>query len=365
VTQEGPGRIRFGPEVFRFQERGGVGRYVIELHRALLARGEDSGIVAGLHRSAMLDGVPAVQGRSIAGLRPDAARQALSLVVDRALARRERARLGRDDVWHPSYYDVIPRGSSLLAVTVYDMVHERYPDEMSPRDRTLAHKAAACRAADVVLCISATTAADLQDHLALPPDRIAVTHLGVTTARSDGSPPPFRDRPFVLYVGDRRPRYKQWTLVLDALRDLPSDLALLCVGAPPAPSDHRAIEQRGLGGRVRFESADDARLATRYDQALALVYPSRYEGFGLPPLEALAHGCPVVAAATGAIPEVVGDVALLVEPTLAGVGAGMSAALEDAPEIARQRAEGPAHAARFTWASTAAATLAAYERALS
>jgi glycosyltransferase involved in cell wall biosynthesis len=358
------GRVRFGPEAFRFQERGGVSRYMVELHRALLGLGVDSGIEAGLHCSAVLDDVPAVRGRSIAGLRPVPLRQALTRTVDRRLARRARGRLGPSDIWHPSYFDRVPPGRSALAVTVYDMVHERYPHEVQSTDRTIEAKALACRLADVVLCISHATADDVAERLGLARDRLVVTPLGVTVPVPEPVTPLPTDRPTLLFIGDRQRPYKGWTVLLDALASGPADVELLCVGPPESPADAMAVAGRGLAGRVRYESPSDGQLASRYREVRALVYPSRYEGFGLPPLEALAQGCPVVAGRSAAIEEVVGDLALLVEPTVDGVGAGIARVLAGDAAVTRQRVEGPRFAARFTWEATARATLVGYERAV-
>ena len=90
---------------------------------------------------------------------------------------------------------------------------------------------------------------------------------------------------------------------------------MACFGSPATADDLAAVEARGLTDRVRFIGGDDHDLARTYRAASVLVYPSLFEGFGLPPLEAMAHGCPVVAARAGAIPEVAGDAALLFEPT--------------------------------------------------
>ena len=270
----------------------------------------------------------------------------------------------RNDVWHPSYFPVVPSGRSLLAITVYDMVHERYPADVGPRDSTLARKGPACRAADIVFCISADTANDVVERLKISADRVVVIHLGVRPVIPKAMPAPFGERPFVVYVGDRQPKYKNWPLLLDALRLGPAELGLVCIGAPPVRHELDALDARGLRDRVRFEGGTDEELAGRYAAAAGLVYPSRYEGFGLPPLEALAQGCPVVATRVGAIPEVVGDIAVLVDPTLDGIGGGLAALLAAGPAVVRQRTDGPAHAARFPWQATADATLAGYRRAL-
>ncbi len=111
---------------------------------------------------------------------------------------------------------------------------------------------------------------------------------------------------------------------------------------------------------VSFRSATDAELARLYRVAAALVYPSLYEGFGLPPLEAMVCGCPVVAADAASIPEVVGDAALLVDPTDVGaIGVAIAAVLEPSTS-ARLVALGEKRVAAFTWSATVDATLDAY-----
>ncbi|WP_421120338.1 glycosyltransferase family 4 protein [Aquihabitans daechungensis] len=361
-------RVRFGPEIFRIQPRGGASRYVVELHRALLQAHVDSVIVAGWHTSEVLDDVPQVQGRAatVSGL-PGA--NVLTRFVAESVASRAVRRLGPGDIWHPSYYPRrLPTGRDgerpRLVITVLDMIHEQFAASMARRDDSAVRKAAACAAADLVLCISHDTARDLQERLGIDPEKVAVTHLGVTPVEPVSRPRPFGDRPYIVYLGDRRSPYKNWTALLDALRSTTREVDLLCIGAPAGSSDLEDVRFRGLDGRVQFEGGSDAEVAGRLASAAGLVYPSLSEGFGLPPLEALAQGCPVVASDAGAIPEVVGGIAVLVEPSVEGIGAGIERLLAGGPDVERQRTGGPAHAARFTWEATAAATIDGYRRIL-
>ena len=144
---------------------------------------------------------------------------------------------------------------------------------------------------------------------------------------------------------------------------LGSDGRLACFGSPPTPGDRAAVEARALTDRVRFIGGDDHDLARIYRAASVLVYPSLFEGFGLPPLEAMAHGCPVVAARAGAIPEVAGDAALLFEPTdLDALADALTLVLADGDRVASLRAAGRAWAATYTWDRTVAATLDGYRK---
>jgi glycosyltransferase involved in cell wall biosynthesis len=142
---------------------------------------------------------------------------------------------------------------------------------------------------------------------------------------------------------------------------------VLLVRVGPARSrTRRHIERLGIGPHVRHRTGvPDGELVRYYQAADALVFPSLYEGFGLPVLEALSCGCPVVAADRTSVPEITGDAALLVDPgDPDAIAAAVGRVLDDAALAASLRAAGPARAAAFTWARVARETLAMYRRIL-
>jgi glycosyltransferase involved in cell wall biosynthesis len=358
-------RVRFSPDIFRTQRYGGVSRYITELHQGLVGHGVDSRIVAGLHVNSYLHGLTAASGLDVEWVRPIKARQALTKVTDRAVERIWCARLDRNTIWHKTMFDHhVPRGPR-LAVTVYDMIHERFPEQFEPRDVIPSSKRPWCEAADVVFAISSTTRDDLLERFDLPAEKVLVTPLGVTTVEPRPGPLPFADQPWALYVGERAKPYKNWRIVLDVLEALDPDLGLACVGPPANDSEQRELAARELTGRVRFVGGDDRDLARLYRAASVFVYPSLFEGFGLPPLEAMAHGCPVVAAHAGPLPEVLGDAARFFEPTdVDDLAAALTQVINDDDCVAELRSRGYARSASFTWQRTVDATLAGY-RALS
>ena len=356
-----PLRVRFSPDIFRVQAHGGVSRYITELHRGLLAAGADSQILAGLHANAHLRDLPATVGLDVSRLRPLPARQALTKLADRALERAWARRQDGGTIYHKTAVDRRVPAGPRLAVTVYDMIHERYPEQFGRRDVTPASKRPWCEAADVVFAISATTRDDLLDRFDLPPEKVVVTHLGVTVVEPRPGDVAFPGQPTVLYVGDRAAPYKNWPRLLDAVAALGPDTRLACFGRPASVADEQAVADRGLTGRVRFVGGDDHDLARCYRSASVLVYPSLFEGFGLPPLEAMAHGCPVVAARAGAIPEVVGDAAELFEPTdVDDLAGALARVLAGGEPVDRLRQAGRAQAARYSWDHTVRATIAGY-----
>ena len=361
ANDDGELRVRFSPDIFRTQAYGGVSRYITELHRGLVGRGVDSRVVAGLHVNSYLRGLPRSYGLDANWVRPRRARQALTKVTDRALERLWCSRLDRTTIWHKTMFDRhIPEGPR-LAVTVYDMIHERYPEQFGSRDVIPSSKRPWCEAADVVFAISSTTRDDLLDRFGLPEDKVVVTPLGVTTVEPAPGPLPFAEPPWFLYVGERTKPYKNWQAVLGALTALGPGFRLACFGPPATAAELDLLATRGLADQVRFVGGDDRDLARMYRAASALVYPSRFEGFGLPPLEAMAQGCPVVASRAGAIPEVLGDAAVFFDPTdVDDLSAALGQILNDPDRTQGLRSRGYSQAATFTWQRTVETTLGTY-----
>jgi glycosyltransferase involved in cell wall biosynthesis len=215
------------------------------------------------------------------------------------------------------------------------------------------------RRADRVLAVSEWTKRDLIERYGIPDQKIVVTPNGVDSlfgpdgARRDGEP-------YALFVGTLQPR-KDPLAALEAIALAGGDLRLVLVGPDKGSGEEarRTASKLGLNGRVEFAGhVDKEELAELYRSAACLVFPSRYEGFGLPVVEAMASGTPVVATAAGSIPEIAGDAAVLVEPgdpvALAG---GIERAIADRERLVPA---GLARAKRYSWAETARRTLAVY-----
>jgi glycosyltransferase involved in cell wall biosynthesis len=241
---------------------------------------------------------------------------ARSQVVRMAVGLPRTLRRLRPALGHFNY--VVPpafRGPAVL--TIHDLSFERHPRLMSRRDlllfRTFVPRSA--RRAERVLAVSERTKRDLVEHYGIAEDKIVVTPNGVDPIfRPDGEAPV--RPPYALFVGGIQPR-KDPVSAIEALGRLNGDLSLVVVGAEKRGGQEvrRAIRRLGLDQRVELAGhVEREELAALYRGAACLVFPSRYEGFGLPVLEAMASGTPVVAAAAGAVPEVAGDAAVLVEP---------------------------------------------------
>jgi alpha-1,3-rhamnosyl/mannosyltransferase len=270
----------------------------------------------------------------------------------------------RPRVLHTLY--VLPPGfRGRTVVTVQDISFERHPELMSGRDRllfrTLVPRSA--RRADRVLTGSEWTKRELVERYGLPPNKVIVTPYGVDPLFRPEGPRPER-APYLLFVGAIQPRKDPVTAV-EALARLDGDLTLVLVG--PEKGGGAAVEQAvvraGLERRVEtLGHVERGELAALYRGAACLVFPSWYEGFGLPVLEAMASGTPVVASNAGALPEVTGDAAVLVEPgDPASLADGISEALADRRTLV---VAGLDRATRFSWAECARRTVDVYRNLL-
>jgi glycosyltransferase involved in cell wall biosynthesis len=347
----------------------GIGRYTRELAVALRKGAPSGWEIAGLSWNGL--------GKELGleDLRYPGPRRGIT-IVDRFVLPGLLAR-GRFDLYHATAYALPARrpARSAYVLTIYDLIADLRPDVFTLRQRLAFRRTfRSSRSADRVLTISETTRRDLLMGYSLDPARVVAIPIGVSTAFLDGAgeggPPSGFPRPFLLYVGGLDPLKNVPFLVevLDRLRREEPGMRLVVAGeAGPRRDDLLERARRlGLGDHVLAPGfIDDRRLTAAYREAAAFVFPSRYEGFGLPPLEAMAAGCPVVSTTAGALAEVLGDAAIFASPEDAGGwAAAVVGLLKEAPARARLIERGRARAAGFTWERTARATLAAYEEAM-
>ncbi len=260
-----------------------------------------------------------------------------------------RAELDRSDVVHYPLTVPVPPTRRPTVLTLLDVQHLDLP-QLFPRGerlfRRLAYDRAAQRA-DRVVVISEWVRARTVERLGLEPDRVHAIHLGVDHARFTPDPAVVREE-LLLYPARPWP-HKNHARLFEAFREVRAEhpgLRLLLTGAGHDATElPDGVEVRGT---VPVEE-----LVGLYRRAAALVFPSLYEGFGLPPVEAMACGCPVAASSAGSLPEVCGDAAVLFDPTEPeAIADGIREALRRSGELS---AAGPARAARFTWDATARA----------
>ena len=342
----------------------GVSRYAAELLSGMRAAGRTVRMPAGTYASPYLRGQPGVIGVPFPQMRGIGV---LGRQFERAwLAARRR---GRPIVHHKVFSGPLRTPDGLVSVvTVHDMVNERFPELFGDDDATVGWKRDSCERADIVLVVSDTTRRDLLERIPVDPDRVRTVHLA--TSMGIATPAELEDRPrggdrVLLHVGARG-SYKNFSMLVDALALLSDrSVRLLNVGGGPfSPEEAARARRLGVSDRVSWQAAADPALRQRYLDAAVLVSPSLYEGFGLPVLEAMGLGCPVVCADAGSLPEVAGGAALLFAPTdAAALAVALERVLDDDATRARLRVAGLERARDFSWRSTVDATLAAYDLA--
>ena len=263
-------------------------------------------------------------------------------------------------------YVIPPLYRGRAVVMVHDLSFERLPQLMSYGDRLALRTLVppSVRRADRVLTVSEWSRADIVDCYGLDPEKVVVTGGGLDPAFTHTGDRPDRP-PYLLFVGALQPR-KGPVVALEALARLSADLQLVMVGPVKRGLEEvrEAMDRLDLTSRVEMAGyVSQEALAGLYRGAACMILPSHYEGFGLPVLEAMASGTPVVATTAGAIPEVAGNAAVLVPPGDAeALADGVRRALEDRDRLV---AAGLERARRFRWASVARRTLAVYREVLS
>jgi glycosyltransferase involved in cell wall biosynthesis len=283
------------------------------------------------------------------------------------------------DLLHMTTYVSPPWAPCPTVVTIHDLSFLEYPSAVSWRVRTMLRSlvpGSIARAAKVI-AVSEWTKRDLVRRYGVDPDKITVTHEApppgfhaLLDAPTHRLPASVRE-PFILAVGNVEPR-KNLERLIQAFRVLVSQHqfggSLVLVGKAGRSADQaqRAVHDAGLESRVVFTGyVSQSDLNLLYNRASLFIYPSLYEGFGLPPLEAMACGCPVVASNVTAIPEVLGDAAILVDPSsVQAIADGMAAVLQRRDLRASLRDRGRARAAGYTWDATAARTQEVYAEVL-
>jgi glycosyltransferase involved in cell wall biosynthesis len=286
---------------------------------------------------------------------------------------------GALDIFHSPDFVLPPVQRARTIVTVHDLSFLRYP-EYAARGLVAYLSAVvprSLRRADLILADSEWTRQDVVNLLGIAAEKITVVPAGVGPEYRVISDLPLLEAVrqryrlparFVLHVGTLEPRKNLVRLIeaFRALADVEPETRLVLVGGKGWLYEDifAGVERLGLGDRVVFPGyVAEADLPAVYNLAAVLAYPSLYEGFGIPPLEAMACGVPVVCSSSSSLPEVVGDAAMMVQPTETDALAGaLQRALMDDTLRAQLRQRGLARARHFTWQAAARKLLAAYNR---
>ncbi|MEX0988788.1 MAG: glycosyltransferase family 1 protein [Actinomycetota bacterium] len=369
--------VAFHVDQLFFKAPGGIGTYVRELAPALLRQDPSLDlklfhsrfVVAGPPERWLRDHWVEELGDQITTLYPR-----WDLFGRPALPESLRSA----DVLHATNPSAIPpaAGRQRLVVTVHDLAFEHFP-ELFPRRWRLLYRLglrAAVRRADAILTPSRSTAEDLVSRTKVRPERVHVVPLAATLGDHAADPIPVRERlkvpePYALFVGTLEPRKNLVSLVRAYRRVAGAGLPHALVLAGPMGWQPAALLRElalpGPGEVVLTGPVSPADLDVLYRGASVFAYPSIYEGFGLPVLEALGRGAPTIASNASSVPEVVGDAGILVDPrSVAELADALERVLTDEQLASELSRKGIERAARFTWDETARRTLQVYDKAI-
>jgi glycosyltransferase involved in cell wall biosynthesis len=344
-------KILYDHQIFSWQYAGGISRYFYELIKNIKKFkgfvGENSTLLSNNIYISKSSSKPlkVLQNIYIPG------KTQLIKYIDKVYSI-YKIKTGKYDIFHPTYYDdyfLDYIGSKPYVLTVYDMIHEIFPDNFSG-DTTSIMKKKILLSAHKVIAISQSTKNDIIRLLNIKPEQITIIHLA-----SSLNPKKYKKvslpKKFILYVGDRG-KYKNFSKVVEALKTLGSnvnDISLVCIGG----GDFTKNETQLMGQfkhRCHYYNLTDMELVYAYKSAICLVFPSFYEGFGLPILEAMQCGCPVICSNTSSMPEVGGDSVAYFDPTkISDIKGKINMFLDNPTKRSEFAKKGLLRSKKFSW----------------
>jgi glycosyltransferase involved in cell wall biosynthesis len=366
-------RILYDHQVFSLQDAGGASRYYYELIRSLAGHSEvQTELWLGINDTVfpfhLLSRARIVSCGKF--LPPGLRRYIANEVLGNGLA----LVAGRLDVYHPTLYRRMPLvRARRVVVTHHDCVHEHFPDLFPNAKQILRAKRRLYARADAIICVSESSRKDLLKFYDVDAAKTLVIYHGLdrspdhrlpasatTKGRSHARVP----ADYLLFVGSRAP-YKNFNSLLRAFRTtgLHKSMSLLAVGGGALTAAERGLAEKLeiASSLIVFPRLSDAQLAEVYAEATLLVYPSRYEGFGFPPLEAMAAGCPALVSNSSSLPEICGDAPFYFDVNEQGsLEKNLLEATNDEKARSRARHRGTRVAAQYSWQKCGEQTLALY-----
>jgi glycosyltransferase involved in cell wall biosynthesis len=369
--------IAYDSNIFTIQKYGGVSRYFVMLGEELSKAGHNVRAYGLLHTNQHLfDSSYPLTGMHMIGHFPPYTRRATHFLND--LWMQFQIKMEVPDLIHETYCQNRKVGKKSIprVCTVHDMIHELFPEFIGKRDRTPEYRLNTIFRADAVICVSEKTRLDLVRFTGIDEDKVHVVHHGFENVLIHEQPTEddllflnkLKSKPYLLYVGARQ-GYKNFANFLRgyAASSLISDLQIVAFGGNSFnPSELALSDSLGIPRcNIIQLGGSDALLHSLYHGALAFIYPSLYEGFGFPPLEAMSKNCPVISSNASCMPEIIGDAAEFFDPL---DPYDIASAIErvSSSEALRHSLinKGKKRLKKFSWKKCADETLKVYERVL-
>jgi glycosyltransferase involved in cell wall biosynthesis len=363
-------RILFDDQIFSMQRFGGISRYFVEL---IVRLNRTAGVKADLPLI-YSDNQHSIESR-LAFINvpfrdyslPGKFRLHELLVALTEKNVKQQLSAGKYDIFHPTYYSSeflsrLPKGKPFV-LTVYDLTHEKifpdYKNDVAADKRQLLEKASA------VIAISEHTKKDIVEVYKIPEEKITAIHLSTSVTKDNFEKVQGLPEHYILFVGSRG-GYKSFIFFVEAIMDLllmDETLNIVCAGGGVfIDKEVQFLKEKNIESRIMQVPVNDRRLSYLYQRALMFVFPSLYEGFGIPVLEAFACGCPVILSDSSSLPEVGDEAAAYFTP---GSKQSLFETIKDLLDDETKRQElvfkGKQRVKQFSWDKMAEETLRVYK----
>lgn len=362
-------KVIFDYQIFYLQRYGGISRYFYELANALNdIKDCQPKIVAPLTSNHYLEN--AGHKEFIMSLNPVIKKIASTKLYDRRLKLNEyfgkKLSAKKNTILHETYYTNRFAVKAPKVITIHDMIYELFHQNSEDEKRIIAQKKQAILEADSIIAVSENTRKDLIDFYPEAKSKTSVIYHGVNTPAINPLQTFAHPIPFILHVGNRG-WYKNFTTLLEVYgsdKNLNDACDIICFGGGEMSAQEAIlIDKFNINHKIKFISGSDETLASLYKSALALVYISNYEGFGMPLLEAMALSCPVLSSSNSSLPEVYGTAAVAVNPhNIEDLKKALNAIAFDSELRKTLIDTGIKRAAEFTWQRCAKQTLDVYKK---
>lgn len=361
-------RIVFSQDIFLLQKYGGISRYFFEIAKRISEKsGYQVSIAGSFFINCYLDGY---SPRLKKGLKLNFNNRFGYLIKTLSeWVALSKIKLIKPEILHVTYYNskVSKIKGTKIVITVFDMIHELFPNDFPLYDKTSKNKKHMVSVADHVICISEQTKKDLVKLFHVDEKKVSVIKLGFEFGSTQVMK--FENvRPYILFVGSRG-GYKNFRSLLKAYafnEKLFMHYDLVAFGGGKFTDEEISfIEKYKIAMNVKQINGDDSLLHGAYKNASLFVYPSMYEGFGIPPLEAMSVGCPVACSNVSSIPEVVGEAAATFDPeSFKSIEKVILKVLNDASYKSDLIEKGYERVKLFSWNKCAEETINIYQKVL-
>ena len=389
-------KILYDYQIFTKQNYGGVSRYFYELMDNLRAHKIDIEIPINYSKNIYIKEADflsrPLKGYTeykdfLLGLRPKGKAkiykllQKLNFIKNAETANQkisiERLKKQNFDIFHPTYYDsyfLKYIGKKPFVLTIYDMIHETYPELFSADNKIARQKKILAQKADKIIAISENTKKDIIKFIGINEDKILVIHLGNSINRQENNLKINTDllkklpEKYILFVGNRASykNFDNFSKALIPLFKINKKLNAVCAGGGEfSDKEINFFKTFNITDKFRQYSVNDSDMTLLYKNALVFVFPSLYEGFGLPILEAFNCGCPVAASNRGSLPEIAGNAAAYFNPEdISSITDAINNIIADDGTKEKMKKNGFEQLKKFSWEKTAEKTLAVYNSIL-